>query len=439
MMKRITTAIFVSTFLSALPARATELPTPPPPTQLPALLTLAEAGRIFHSNGLDLLVADAQVVHAEGDALAARAVANPNVSASVGYALDYAQPTPCSGCSPWSLSFQLSDNNTVFDLLVGKHSLRASSARAALAAARLGRVDAERTLRGQVKQAYVQLVVAKGAVDFASEVQTTMTKSLDLNKLRYPAVINEADLARIEVQKLEADQSVDQAKLAVRQGQAALGFLLGVRGVVPDFDVERTLLAYAVPPSLQGASEQGLLQTALATRADLRAWTFARESAESAVSLARRQRFPDIGLFANYTQFGTGADAIQPPTLTFGLSFNLPVFYQQQGEVRRAEADVATTTVQREKTIAQVSSDVSSAWAQYVAARELVQRVETTILERAKKARDIVDLQYRGGSATLMNFSTPNVSTSPRTKSTCKISRSTGVRCSRSSRPSAWS
>ncbi len=400
MMKRISAICFALTVAAS--ARA-ELPKPPPPTQLPALLTLAEANRIFHSNGLDLLVADAQVVHAEGDAMVARAVANPNLSASVGYAFDY-NTTGCNGCSPWQLSFQLSDNNTVFDLLVGKHSLRASSARSALAAARLGRIDAERTLRGQVKQAYVQIVVAKGAVEFASDVQTTMTKSLDLNKLRYPALINEADLARIEVQKLEADQFVDQAKLAVRQAQAALGFLLGVRGVVPDFDVERTLLTYSVPTSLANATEQSLLQTALATRADVRAWSFAREAAESAVSLAKRQRFPDVGIFANYTQFGIGPDAVQPPTLTFGLSFNLPVFYWQQGEVRRAEADVSTATIEHEKSVAQVSADVAGAWAQFVSARELVSRVETQILDRAKKARDIVDLQYRGGTATLMDF-----------------------------------
>ena len=403
MTKKITALALVA-FFFARAAHAEELPKPPIATQVPALLTLSEADRMFHAQGLDLLIADAQVVHAEGDALAARAIANPNLSASVGYAFDYGPPSPCVGCSPWQLSFQLGDNNALFDLMVGKHALRSSSARSALAAARLGRVDAERTLRGQVKQAYVQLVVSKGAVDFSIEVQKTMTQSLDLNKLRYPAVINEADLARIEVQKLEADQAVDQAKLAVRQAQAALGFLLGMRGIVPNFDVERTLLAFSTPPSLQGATEQSLLQTALTTRADLRAWSFQKESAESAVSLAKRQRFPDVGIFANYTQFGTGPDAVQPPTITFGLTFNLPVFYQQQGEVRRAEADVSTATVQREKASAQVSSDVTSAWAQYVAARELVQRVESIMLDRAKKARDIVDLQYRGGTATLMDF-----------------------------------
>ncbi|HEX4517098.1 MAG TPA: TolC family protein, partial [Polyangiaceae bacterium] len=142
---------------------------------------------------------------------------------------------------------------------------------------------------------------------------------------------------------------------------------------------------------------------AIATRADLRAWAFTRDSAEAALALAKRQRFPDVALFANYTQFGTGPDAVQPPTVTLGLSFNLPVFYQQQGEVKRAEADIGSATVEREKALAQVVSDVTTAWSQYVAARDLVTRVDT-IRERAKKARDIVDLQYKGGTATLMDF-----------------------------------
>jgi cobalt-zinc-cadmium efflux system outer membrane protein len=400
-MKRLS-FFFAPLFVTTL-AFADDAPKPPPPLELPALVTLSDADRLFHTSGLDLLVADAQVVHAEGDVMVARAVQNPNIQGSVGYAFDYGPPAACVGCSPWSFTVQVSDNATLFDIMTGKRGLRGDVARAALKAARLGRVDAERVVRAQVKQAYVQVVVAKGAEDFTKEVQQTMTQSYEVNKLRYPAVINEGDLARIEVQKLEADQAVDQAKLAVRQGQIGLGFLLGARGIVPDFDVERTLLKFAIPSSLQSATEQSLLQTAIATRADLRAWAFTRDSAEAALALAKRQRFPDVALFANYTQFGTGPDAVQPPTVTLGLSFNLPVFYQQQGEVKRAEADIGSATVEREKALAQVVSDVTTAWSQYVAARDLVTRVDT-IRERAKKARDIVDLQYKGGTATLMDF-----------------------------------
>ena len=404
-MKNLSLACVVA-FALVTVARAAPAADAPPPADvaLPATLTLEQAMREFKTHGLDLLIADTQVMHAEGDVLAAGAVPNPNVSVGAGAAIDYNPPAGCVGCQTWTLTAQVGDNGALFDTITGKRGLRVSSARAALAAARLGRVDAERAIGGQLKQQYAQLVVAKAAQDFAAEVQKAMTQSLDLNKLRYPSVINEGDLARIEVQKLEADQTMDEAKLAVRQAQVSVAFLLGVRGTVPDFDVERTLLKLKVPAALQGASEASLVALAVTTRADLRAWGYTRESAEHALSLAKRQRFPDVGLFANYTQFGTGPDAVQPPTVTVGLSFNLPVFYQQQGEVRRAEADVATATVQREKVLAQVVSDVAAAWATWTSARDRLQRMESLILDRAKRARDIVDLQFRGGTATLMDF-----------------------------------
>ncbi|PNA10973.1 hypothetical protein C1X78_26435, partial [Pseudomonas sp. MPR-R1B] len=84
-----------------------------------------------------------------------------------------------------------------------------------------------------------------------------------------------------------------------------------------------------------------------------------------AITLARRQRFPDIAVSVNYAQGGTGGLGTngpgQPPTLTFGLSAPIPMFYQQQGEIRRAEADFNTQALLFAKTTAQVVSDVSVA------------------------------------------------------------------------------
>jgi cobalt-zinc-cadmium efflux system outer membrane protein len=88
----------------------------------------------------------------------------------------------------------------------------------------------------------------------------------------------------------------------------------------------------------------------------------------------------------------------------FGLSMNLPVFYQQQGEVQRATADVSAQTVQGDRVIAQIANDVTAAFTAFVATKTLLARLEATVLERAKRARDVVDTQYKAGSATLMDF-----------------------------------
>lgn len=389
-------------------APASEEVAVPPPAEIPKSLSLAEAQRIFHARGLDLLIADAQVRYAEGDVRSARAVPNPNLSVGAGPAFNYsAKDTPdrpCPGCQQYAVQWGVSDNGAVFDSLTGKRGLRVDLATAALKLARYSRLDAERQLVALVKQAYVNVALAEQARDFALEVQKSLVQTLDLSKLRYPSVINEGDLARIEVQKLEADQGVDAALLSLRQAQVSLAALLGVRGAVPDFDVQNDIFKFAVPSSLASATEQELWNKAVGNRPDLKAAAADLERARASVSLAERQRVPDVALFAQYTQLGMGQNVGQPMNLVFGVSMNLPTFYQQKGEIVKAQADRDTQLLQQSKTLSQIAADVSTAWASFVASRELVQRMESSLLDRAKRAKDIIDVQYKAGSATLIDF-----------------------------------
>src|SRR5262249_42785594 len=93
----------------------------PPTAPIPAPLTLADAVRIFHERGFDLLLADASVASATGDLAIARALPNPQLSGSTGHTFDY-NPDHCdtSGCSrtPWNAS--VSDQGLLADLVVGK-------------------------------------------------------------------------------------------------------------------------------------------------------------------------------------------------------------------------------------------------------------------------------------------------------------------------------
>ena len=384
-----------------LPGRAVV----PPPPEVPRLLTLDESLRLLKTRGLDLLIAGASVMSAEADLINAGAVQNPSASVSVGAALNYNPDVPgCSGCSRLAVNWGLSDSAAVMDLLTGKRGLRVKAARSALASARIGRVDAERNLVAQVKQQYVQVVLAKATLDFNRTVQETMGKTLELNKLRYPRMIDEGGLARVEIQKLEADQSVVTSALNLRQAQVGLAFLLGVRNTAPDFEVEKTLLTFSVPAALEGQTDRSLFELAIANRPDLKAQGYQRLRAEDALGLARRTQIPDVTLSVQYSQIGTGQSVASPMAILFGAQMNLPVLYQQQGEIRRAHADADTQALQYEKNIAQVASDLATAWAAFKANRELVERMESSLLGRAKTARDILEKQYRAGNATLMDF-----------------------------------
>ena len=98
--------------------------------------------------------------------------------------------------------------------------------------------------------------------------------------------------------------------------------------------------------------------------------------------------------------------SITPPTVTVGLTLSLPIFYQQQGEIRRAEADAHTQELSQAKALAQVVSDVETAFAAYRAALQRAQRMEgdAGMLARARRARDLVGIQYQKGAASLLEL-----------------------------------
>jgi len=402
------------------PARAAVVPRG---AELPALLTLDEALGIWRQHGLDLLLADAAVKSSEGAVVIAGAVANPVASATISNWFTYqwtkASDFDCNFtgavCTPWGYSFNLSDSAAIEDALSGKRALRLRAARNALAAAKMSWVDAARTVGLQVKSAYVQVAQAQLAHRFATEVALSEATTLKKFQDRFQAgAISDGDLRRMEVTKLEADQAVDSAEAALRQARAALALLLGVRGDLPEFDVDAKVLDYQEPRQIRDATPFLLVKTAFDDRPDLLSSAYARASADAQREVARRKTFPDITLALNYQWGGAGGwsvdNAPTGPQIMLSLSAPLPAFYQMQGEQRQAEAQREAANVQQAKTTAQVASDVGTAYAAYLASKELVQRMEGSrranggLLESAKGAFDIAAAQYDKGAASLTEY-----------------------------------
>jgi len=125
----------------------------------------------------------------------------------------------------------------------------------------------------------------------------------------------------------------------------------------------------------------------------------------ASIALAKRMRFPDLSLNVQYSQqAGTDVNAAQPPTLSFGIIGTFPLFYFQAGEIKKAEADYRTQQLQRAKVEAQLVSDVEAAMNAFISSRKLVERMEARVLDRSKRARDLVALQYQKGAASLLEY-----------------------------------
>ena len=361
-----------------------------------------EALRLFRERGFDLLLADAQVMAAQADERAAGAVANPQLSASAGRSFDY-DASACPGCSATAWSVGLADPGALSDLITGKRGLRLDAARAALEAARGSREDALRTLSLQLRQAVLDAALQAAQRDFARELSDSSEQTFALVRKRFDAgAVSEAELARVEVAALEALQQADLADVAARAARLQVAYLVGVREIVPDFAIDPLLLDQPLPQAPPPVDALG--EEALSRRPDLLAARAQARKAKAALSLARRQRVPDVSVSAQYAREGSGNSAIQPPTLTLGLQAALPLFYQQQGEIARAEADVRAQELGLEKARAQALLDVQSARAAAEANRKLVERMRARLLQRARRARDLVQVQYEKGAASLLDL-----------------------------------
>ena len=369
---------------------------------LPSVLTMDEALRLFRERGFDLLIADAQVAAARGDLATAGALANPQLSGSVGRTFQYDAAT-CPGCSATSWSVGLTDPSALSDLLSGKRGLRIDVARAAADAARLSRQDALRALSLQLRQLLLDAALQQAQRDLARELaaSTEHTRALDEKRLQTGA-ISEAELARAEVSALQARQAVDLAEQAARAALLQVAFLLGSRDPDPQFVVDPALLDRPLPA--EAAPLDSLAREALENRPDLLAALAQQSRAASAVALARRQRVPDVALSAQYQQEGSGQSALQPPTLSFGAQVPLPFFQRQQGEIARAEAELQITSAQAGKLRAQALMEVGIARGAVEANRRLVERMRARLLERASRARDLVQFQYEKGAGTLLEL-----------------------------------
>lgn len=364
-------------------------------------LSLTDAVRLARTRGYDLQIASANARAVEADVLAAGATPNPVLGGGPSRRIDCG--AGCPDKTTWGAYASLSDEGLIEGALTRKRALRRDAAKRAAEAARFSRVDAERILVAQAKVQYVQTAAASARLEFAREVAAALEKSVEVNRVRYPRVIDEGQLARVEQEALKAEQEVDRARRNLRQEQIDLATLLATDPSIP-IQVDRDALRFRVPQMLMGIDKDALARMAAEARPDKKALAAREAQADAAAMLARRERFPDVALALQYQNLGVGNDAPQPPTLSVGVSLPIPIFYRRQGEIGRADAERDAVAAARRKLDNTVVAEIESSWNAFVTARAIVERYETRLLERARRAKEITQVQFDAGSSTLTDL-----------------------------------
>lgn len=356
-------------------------------------LTLRQAEIFFGERNRELQLGQRLVDGAEADRLSAGARPNPNVFASTGK----------FNSRQGNYSGDLREKQ--MDTVVGvqqlfergnKRELRVGVAEANIEASRGEFADIRRQQKVTLYTAYFDLVAAQDRLRIASETAASFQKTIDAVERRLKAGdISAADVARIRVDAMRAQNDARSAQAERQKAQTQLAYVIGA-----ERDAARINAADGWPAlgDEAGAAE---IEKALDGRADVLAARARLAAAEKSRELARALRTRDVTGSVQFEHFPGDFS-----NNTFGVGISIPLFtnYYYEGEIRRAEVDLLSARDNLERVRALALGEIVARRADLDAARERVQRFETSLLKEAQRAADAAEFAYNRGAIGVMDL-----------------------------------
>lgn len=385
----------------ALSAQATSQPpqaaTPAPAPQrapggAPVTITLDRAIELALANNPNLKATRTQVDQNRAQEITANLRPNPVLSGDSQF-LPIFNPSQFTSDTLNSIS--------QFDIGVGylfergrKRQARLRAARDATAVSESQVVDAERTLKFDVAQQFINALLAKSNLTFAEQDLNSFQQTVNISQERYRAGdISEGDLLKIKIQLLQFQTDVASARVAKAQALISLRQLLGYDSVPRNYDVAGDLNYQPLTLSLTDLEARALQE-----RPDVRAARQGITAAQSQVTLARANGKQDLDMTLNFTHVSGSSSS------SWFFNIPLPVFNRNQGEIKRTlfaqdQAKFSATSAE-EGAIA----DVRNAYETTLSNDEIVKLYTSGYLKQAEDSRDISNYAYRGGAATLLDL-----------------------------------
>jgi len=279
----------------------------------------------------------------------------------------------------------------------GKRDRRIEQATLARTVAELQLLDTTRKLVLDVQSAFADVQLAKLNLALAQENLAALNNvvSVDVERVR-TGDLAQVELSRSRLAALQFENDVQQQTAKLEIARNRLATLLGRRaGDVPDVtgDLRRDT----------DVLERDVLQArALEQRPDVRASRTdqARSVADLRLQLANAKI--DYTVSGEYHRVQGGG--LVGNNYGIFLSAPLPIFNRNQGEVARAQTEQQQLEAKTRALEADVISDLNAAFTDYRAARQIVERIESTMLAQARDVRTTMEYSYRRGEASLVEF-----------------------------------
>jgi len=359
-------------------------------------VSLTQAQNIAFHRNWDLLAAAAGVDAATAQKIVAHEFPNPTLAASTAkIGIDNHPSSTEAGNGFWDRSYDtIIAINQLFEI-GGKRGHRKASAQAGYEAARAQFLDSKRTLELAVTRSYIAATQADENVRVLTQSAGTLRPEAALANIRLRAgEISAADKSQIEItaERFELDARTAQSTAA--QARVTLEVLLGLphsNGAIDLGDSLDSLTATNRPLEMPGFPER---------RPDLVAAEAVLRKAEADLRLQKSNRLPDPTLFAQYEH----EPPDQPNTVGFGVSFPLPLWNRNGGNISAAHAALEQSRIAYHRLRAQAAAEVATARLVYDDAAKRFQKYREVIRPKSQEIRKTISFGFEKGGSSLLDL-----------------------------------
>lgn len=282
----------------------------------------------------------------------------------------------------------------------GKRELRRDSAQKATGIAETQQVDLERNLIFTLRSAFVQTLQAKAILQVAKDNLAYYDQVLGVSRSRFNAgAMAQVDLDRLELQRVQFESDLETSNVNLKTAKIQLLQLLNDRTPLEQFDVTGPF-----DYSEQIMTPEDLRRAALDLRPDLRAAIQAVDKARTDHQLAVSNASTDPTLSVWYSHNSSFNNPFDFNTVGASVSIPLRIFDRNQGEKLRTQQDIGRNEQLRDVAVAQVFTDVDTAYAMVVSNVNLLKPYKAKYLDQALRVRDTVSYSYQRGGAALLDF-----------------------------------
>jgi cobalt-zinc-cadmium efflux system outer membrane protein len=362
-------------------------------------LSLADAKQLAFERNWTLLAAKSSVDAATAQLIIAKEFPNPVASLST-YKIGEQTAGTALGNGIWERNYDSYVAISQFFEIAGKRHNRQLAAKEGVLGAKARFFDAKRTLDQGVTKAYVAALLAGENARNLGESAGFMRHEATIAEAQHQAGdLSEVDMKTIEINAEQFEAQARTAEAAAVQARIAVELLMGVprpRGNWAATDKLETLVSQVPSGEAAGPAAKAERPDVLAAETDLR-------GAEANLKLQKAERIPDPTIFVGAEHNPPGGGPVED-TINIGVSFPLPVWNQNGGNIKAAKAAADQSRIALEQLQAQSVADLANAESEYDEARERWLRYRDQTVPKSAKTRSAMEFKYEKGAATLVDL-----------------------------------